>query len=180
MPKPAQPKSPKSAQPHPITQAFLYEDLDDGYGYPAFDVNVNEWYLNRVEGALCWSTLPPSQKMVNLPATLTEADLDQIPVLLAFLATQCGLAHQISVSLDSLDTPVSHRSDVVLAPPSDSRVQGKPTIVCPRLPPGVFVLLPEPEELGRMVKRGDMYGLILYDLPRAVSLSLSGFTGTVR
>lgn len=158
-----------------------------------YDVGVYAWLLEQSEnGTFGWKTVPPHYLRTSIPISLSEAQLEEIPTFLLHLARKVGLAHTVQLNyMQTLDldlgepkpflAPVSnqrnHRAYTILAPPNDTRIRGDRVISC-ALPENTFVLLPPPEECGILVSFGycgpiktkATYGLMVWGLPRAVTL----------
>ena len=157
--------TPKS---HPILSAFCYDISSISSNF--YDIDRNPWILDKdLCGRFKWRSLPPWQQRGSLPPVLREKDLDSVPLFLMALAKSVGLNHQINS-----DPLPDHKSEVVLAPVEDPRMNGEINVDCPKLPEGVFILLESVRSI-LFVRFSDYpgeprYGMLLSGLPCVVTI----------
>ena len=163
-----------------VAKAFIIDQCSRGSNL--YDAADQEYVLHRKEnkGAFYWQTLAAGVRHHAMPPVLFTEEVDlEVPRTLAALARHLGRTTTIETGINSYRyEKLCGQYHTVLMPYGDGRIIGSAnSISCLGMPPGLFVLLPPPEELGRLTYFMDTHlGLTLWGLPRTVLLVPEGFS----
>lgn len=147
-----------------------------------YDVSPDEWLLVRKNGGYEWKPAGPFVKRIRLDIIFTKQDLhDFLPAALLKLAIGTGRAvTQKWFDGNGEEEMVINNFPVVVTSSGDMRLRGfKREYRLSGLPPGMILLLSEPEEFGRIgwlgYGDGPNFGVSVFKAPWAVQLLTDGF-----
>jgi hypothetical protein len=131
-----------------ILETFIFE-----YGRcPIYDVNYGEFVLSRLSsGKLQWNMIP--YRSINIPYSFSHNEISKTPAMLLNLGKRFVVDYQF-------DPNIVHESDgytLFCADGTDKYFSAPRKIICPSLPPGICIALPEPEHCGRSVYKNIEY-----------------------
>lgn len=188
------PKYPPLRPESPLVNAFIRDPI--GPGGSIYDAGWAMWILRSqdrdLQGPHFWRPVSAIHPRAHVPMSLDYQNVDdKLPKLLLDLAKQHGLAECVETTHNRRMPPT------LMCHPACARVGTKRTIHTKALPVDVMLFLPEPEDFGWIVlnhiyadesstkltfppplpasKVRLEYGVMVYQLPRAVRVGTDGF-----